>query len=80
MRSYQVEAEFYQSFAGSCDETCYVPQFIGLIKEPNHPEQQTLLMEDLQSSGFTLVHTRVADAQVKTVLSWLAHFHGRFLT
>ncbi|MDO6558915.1 phosphotransferase [Paraglaciecola chathamensis] len=79
VRSYQVEAEFYQSFAGSCDETCYVPQFIGLIKEPNHPEQQTLLMEDLQSSGFTLVHTRVTDAQVKRVLSWLAHFHGRFI-
>lgn len=79
VRSYQVEAEFYQFFAGCCDETCYVPQFIGLIKEPNHPEQLTLIMEDLKSSGFDLVYTRATDTQIKSVLSWLAHFHARFI-
>tara|TARA_R110002012_G_scaffold50382_1_gene130362 strand:+ start:400 stop:1389 length:990 start_codon:yes stop_codon:yes gene_type:complete len=79
VRSYQVETEFYQSFAGCCDETCYVPQFIGLIKETNHPEQQTLIMEDLKSSGFDLVYARATDTQIKSVLSWLAHFHARFI-
>jgi hypothetical protein len=79
VHSYQVEAEFYQFFAERCDETCYVPQFIGLITEPNHPEQQTLIMEDLKSSGFDLVYTRATDTQIKSVLSWLAHFHARFI-
>lgn len=79
LRSYQIEAEFYQSFADLCDYDCYVPAFLGLLKDTSNPEQQTLLMEDLQSSSFTLVHTRVTDAQIKTVLCWLAHFHGRFI-
>lgn len=79
VRSYQIEAEFYQFFAGRCDETCYVPQFIGLIKSTNHPETQTLIMEDLKSSGFDLVYARATETQIKTVLSWLAHFHARFI-
>ncbi|QHJ13230.1 hypothetical protein FX988_03491 [Paraglaciecola mesophila] len=79
LRSYQIEAEFYQSFAGLCGHDCYVPAFLGLLKDTYNPEQQTLLMEDLQSSGFTLVHSRVTDAHIKTVLCWLAHFHGRFM-
>lgn len=79
VQSYAVEAEFYQSFAAHCDDSCYVPQFISLIKEQQHGEQQTLIMEDLNALGFNSVLQVVNEAQIKTVLRWLAHFHGRFL-
>jgi len=79
VQSYAVEAQFYQSFAAYCDEFCYVPQFISLIKEQLHGEQQTLIMEDLDALGFNSVLQVVNEAQIKTVLRWLAHFHARFL-
>lgn len=80
VHSYQKEAAFYKSFAALCDEPCYVPQFIALIKNREHGEQQTLVMEDLGSIGFTQVYQSVSELQIKAVLNWLAHFHARFLT
>jgi len=77
--SYQKEAAFYQSFAALCDEHCYVPQFIALIQNREYGEQQALIMEDLGSIGFTQVYQSVTELQIKAVLSWLAHFHARFL-
>lgn len=77
--SYAVEANFYQSFASFCDEACYVPQFVGLIQSSEQGEQQTLIMEDLDTTGFNRVHHKINEIQIKAVLSWLAHFHGRFI-
>ncbi|GAC33925.1 phosphotransferase [Paraglaciecola polaris] len=77
--SYRIEADFYQYYAAFCNDDCYVPDYIALIKDSVHTEQQTLLMEDLTSSGFSLTFNTASDAHVKIVLNWLAHFHGRFL-
>ncbi|WP_166424192.1 phosphotransferase [Paraglaciecola sp. 20A4] len=77
--SYRIEADFYQYYAVFCYDDCYVPDYIALIKDTVHTEQQTLLMEDLTSSGFCLTFHTASDEQVKIVLHWLAHFHGRFL-
>jgi hypothetical protein len=79
VQSYHKEVAFYQSFAAICDEYCYVPQFIALIQNREHGEQQTLVMEDLDSIGFTQVYQSVSELQIQPVLSWLAHFHARFL-
>ena len=77
--SYRTEADFYQHYAAFCYGECYVPDYITLIKDSVHTEQQTLLMEDLTSSGFSLTFNTASDEQVNIVLNWLAHFHGRFL-
>jgi hypothetical protein len=78
VQSYHKEAIFYQLFAALCDKQCYVPQFISLIQNKEHSEQQTLVLEDLYPIGFTQVYQSVSEMQIKSVLSWLAHFHARF--
>jgi hypothetical protein len=79
VHSYRVEAAFYQSYSMCCDDTCYVPQFISLVKNSHQSEQQTLILEDLEATGFNKVYRTLNVSQIKAVLSWLAHFHGRFL-
>lgn len=79
IRSYDMEATFYQSFAIRCDNDCYVPQFITLIKDSDCSEQQTLIIEDLAPIGYNIAHQTVSEHQIEMVLSWLARFHGRFL-
>lgn len=75
-RSYQVETTFYRRFALRCDATCRVP---ALLASKSAHESWTLLLEDLDASGFPARRRMLARAELEACLDWLAAFHARFL-
>jgi Phosphotransferase enzyme family len=74
-RSYAVEQAWYTDAARCCDEDCRVAKCYGIEKAG---DASFLLLEDLNSAGFYPVG-EVSAAQTQAGLSWLAHFHARFL-
>lgn len=76
VRSYQVEINWYKKWAPSCDSACRVPLCFG---EHSHSDGIWLVLEDLDSAGFAHRRHSVSDAEARVCLSWLAHFHARFL-
>lgn len=76
LRSYQVEAAFYTSFAALTDAACRVPR--GL----HFSESETgflFVLEDLNASGFADLPGRVDRRLIRECLAWLAHFHACFV-
>lgn len=74
--SYHNELVFYRDFASCTTPHCKVPKHIA---SGQVDELSWLVMEDLDSLGFTY---RCADAPfplIKKGLSWLANFHAQFL-
>ena len=74
-RSYEVEQAWYQEGSRRCPEgsrvaACYAGERVG--------ESRLLLLEDLSNAGF-FPRRPPGPAQVRAGLSWLAHFHARFL-
>jgi hypothetical protein len=74
-RSYAVEQAWYKDLARSCDRHCRVA---GQIASHQHGDGSLLLLEDLRCAGFYPLRPP-GQAQVRAGLSWLAHFHARFL-
>lgn len=74
--SYQVEVNWYQHFANHCDARCPVPKCLFVEQVGN---EILLVLEDLNTLGFSEVHKEIEHAQVKACLSWLAYFHARYL-
>jgi len=79
LTSYKIEANFYQSYAQHCPQACYVPQIIACSKPLASESGQTLVMEDLQHLGFADKESPLSLTDIKAVISWLAHFHARFI-
>jgi len=76
LKSYRVETHWYQAFSSRCDEYCPVPECL-LVEERDN--ETILLLSDLAAAGFSEIKTRVKQQDVLACLSWLAHFHARFL-
>lgn len=74
-RSYVVEQAWYRGQAMSCDGHCRVAHCIA--SEPRK-DGFFLLLEDLRTAGFVPVRPPRRE-HVRAGLSWLAHFHSRFL-
>lgn len=75
LRSYEVEAQWYQKFAPLCSDECRVASCYGVSTDGN---RQVIVMEDLDG----LYPRRISqptDAQIKACLNWLACFHAKFL-
>ena len=70
-RSYIVEQAWYRSGSQLCKEGCRVARCLGV-------EKSLLLLEDLGTAGFFPGRPR-GERDVRAGLSWLAHFHARFL-
>lgn len=79
LASYEIEANFYQHYAKQCDTDCYVPQKIALSKSSQVPNNQILIMEDLQSLGFNDKEQQLTLLDIKAVIRWLAYFHAKFM-
>ncbi|WP_206019797.1 oxidoreductase family protein [Pseudomaricurvus alkylphenolicus] len=73
LRSYQVEANWYQSWAHQCP--AMVAQLLGYTQQAG---TTVLLLSDLDAAGFAGRHTRLHSNQTLGCLSWLAKFHARF--
>ena len=76
VKSYQVENHWYRTFAHLSPRSCRVPRFIA---ESNDEEHSTLMLEDLNESGYPLRRQSLSDQDLKNCLSWLANFHGSFM-
>jgi len=78
VRSYVVESYWYQHYAKLTDLNCRVPQ---LLHSEAEGSMRLLIMEDLNASGFPirLAPETVSLAAAKNCLTWLAHFHAKFM-
>ncbi|MEO9484731.1 MAG: phosphotransferase [Ekhidna sp.] len=78
LTSYQVERKWYQQFANQTTEHCRVPHSYHVLENEN---ELLLIMEDLDANGYLIRmhHNNVTLDAVKSCLSWLAHFHAKFL-
>ncbi len=75
VRSYQIETRWYQQWNQACDDDCRTADFIGNFSEGDH---QWIVLEDL-NEAFPVRKYDLTFSEVKVCLSWLAHFHARFL-
>lgn len=78
IKSYQVERVWYQEYVKLTNTHCRVPQCYYSVEER---QELLLIMEDLDASGYHLRvhHDYVNLEQAKSCLSWLAHFHAKFM-
>lgn len=74
LRSYHVEMRWYTSFAKN--NIARVPQTLMAID--NSPSLM-LVMEDLQSSGFTQTIESAQKVHLQSCLKWLASFHAQHI-
>lgn len=76
IKSYEVEANWYNNWSARCDELCRVPKRY-LVKQMR--EEQLIVLEDLDVSGFPVRKTHLSIEEAKLCLKWLANFHATFL-
>ena len=78
LKSYQVEAHWYQAYATKTTQACKVPAIYHVLQQES---ELLLIMEDLDAHGFALRHQpeSVTLEVAKNCLSWLANFHATFM-
>lgn len=74
VRSYQVETYWYQNY--STGPSCRTPTCLTACSSG---DEMLIVLEDLDAAGYDQRRTSVKDGEIKACLSWLAHFHARFL-
>jgi hypothetical protein len=76
IRSYQVEANWYQRYATGCASDCMVPVCLAV----NAGVTETILvLTDLDAAGFYIRKSNVEIGDIHACLDWLASFHATFL-
>ena len=76
LKSYKVETEWYKNWAHLCSDNCRVPTC--LATEANKREM-LIVLEDLDSAGFSQRKRNVSQIDVENGLDWLANFHASFV-
>ncbi|MEO0445451.1 MAG: phosphotransferase [Verrucomicrobiota bacterium] len=76
LKSYQVEAAWYQNYAARNGLGSRVPQCLAVERQN---QEIWLLLEDLDASGFSERRSVVTSLELHACLSWLASFHATFL-
>lgn len=78
VKSYAIESNWYKHYASLTNPNCKVPQ---LLYEEAGENTRLLIMEDLNALGFPIRRTpeTVSLLAAKNCLSWLAHFHAKFM-
>ncbi len=76
LRSYEVEAYFYQHQGRRCHSGCRIPRLLAHTREG---AEILLVLEDLDVAGYPLRLTEVTMSELKLCLQWLAEFHATFL-
>ncbi len=77
IRSYQVEAHWYQHYAKECSNDCVVPICLAIEMLEN---RTILVLTDLDAAGFDVRKTSVETQDIHACLNWLASFHATFLS
>jgi hypothetical protein len=76
LSSYQNELTWYQGAASLCDDLCRVAK---LLASESKDGQWLFVLEDLDEAGFAVRRNWLNDRQLNACLSWLAHFHAKFV-
>lgn len=76
IHSFNVEHYFYTNLQHLTDEHCKTPH---CVAHDNIESNSLLVLEDLDSLGFSARSTSLSIEQALSVIKWLAHFHATFL-
>ncbi len=76
LKSYEIEMSWYRQWGLRCNPLCRIPQYFG---SDTRGSEHLILLEDLDQAGFDLRREKVSGAALQRCLTWLAHFHARFL-
>ncbi|MGR5340694.1 phosphotransferase [Vibrio astriarenae] len=76
LRSYNIEAAWYQNFTESQDNRCTIPCSLLTHRKNN---QWIIIMEDLACFGFTQTANSPTKKQLSASLYWLANFHAKYI-
>lgn len=76
LRSYEVEAAWYQNWARRTDNNSRVPKCLAM---QNHGSERLMVLEDLDAAGFAVRNATLDLDQAADGIRWLANFHSRFL-
>jgi len=74
VKSYQVETAWYKNYSTS--QGCRTPL---CLAAKAFGEERLIVLEDLDAVGFNQRRNSVSEAEMKSCLSWLAHFHALFM-
>lgn len=75
VRSYQIEAHWYQTFASRCDQRCKVPLLLACGSDES---VSWMLLEDLSVDYPDTAH-QLSLGETGVCLDWLACFHAKFV-
>ncbi len=76
IRSYQVEAHWYQRYAAHCANDCVVPICLAVKA---HQNETFLVLTDLDDAGYDVRKDKADTDDIYACLDWLASFHATFL-
>lgn len=76
LRSYEVEIVWYTQWNTLTSQLCRTPACLGVELMEN---EIIIALEDLDAGGFDQRKRSVNLEQMKSCLSWLAHFHATFM-
>ena len=76
VKSYQIETEWYKSYAHLCDDDSRIPKCYGT---ESIGEVQVIVLEDLDAAGYPVRKSELSIKEAKLCLKWLANFHATFL-
>lgn len=76
VHSYAVEVNWYENFTKNYDDRCPMAKvnFSSQTKD-----EWLIVMDDLSSLGFDTIVKEANKTHIKTVLSWLASFHAKYM-
>lgn len=76
LKSYEVEMHWYNHLGKQTDNSCRIPEVIHTWRQEG---EMLMLMEDLNENGFPARKSSVNLDEIKSCLSWLANFHGKYM-
>lgn len=76
LQSYQVEASFYQDYAGLTDQQNKTPELIACCQTN---DGILLVLEDLDAAGYNIRKDIASWHDLTIAIRWLAYFHARFM-
>lgn len=74
IKSYQVEANWYQQYAQ--ESKARLPKCYGIARQD---DEFCLILEDLDAAGFTYRKQSLSWQGIENCLAWLANFHATYL-
>lgn len=76
IKSYESEIHWYTDYNAKLSRFCRTPKCLGILSRNN---KHCIVLEDLDAVGFPERKDALEIQEVKTVLHWLANFHGLHL-